>query len=98
MIEAQAELPVLVGSNLHLAMGATEIANISASGSALKVELTDAGAREGSLTFRSKAALKAVDSENCKITSVEKVGDSLWQVNLTGRQWGTKQLVELSLQ
>ena len=98
LIEAQAELPVLVGSNLHLAMGATEIANISASGSALKVELTDAGAREGSLTFRSKAALKAVDSENCEITSVEKVGDNLWQVNLTGRQWGTKQLIELSLQ
>jgi alpha-galactosidase len=97
MIDGQSELPILVGSNLHLAMGATEIANIAASSTSLKVELTDAGAQTGSLTFYSKKALKAVDSENCEITSVEEVGENLWQVNLTGRQWGTIQLLELSL-
>jgi hypothetical protein len=94
----QAELPVLIGSNLHLAMGATEIANISANATTLKLELTDAGAQSGSLTFYSEAALKAVNAENCEITSVESVGDKLWQVNLAARQWGTKQVIELSIQ
>ena len=98
LVAAQADLPVLVGSNLHLAMGATEIANIAATKTALTVELTDAGAQEGSLTFFSKKALKAVNAENCEITSVKDLGDNLWRVNLAGRQFGTKQMVQLSIQ
>ena len=95
---AQAEQPVLVGSNLHLAMGATEIHNIAVSKSKLTVELTDAGAQEGSLTFYSLAPLQALGSENCEITSVEDLGNFLWRVNLTGRQWGVPQSVQLSIQ
>ena len=98
MVEAQADLPVLVGSNLHLAMGATEIANIAASQTSLTVTLTDAGAQAGCLTFYSKKSLKAVNSENCEITSLKDLGDNLWQVNLAGRQFGTKQVIELSIQ
>jgi len=98
LIESEAGLPVLVGSNLHLAMGATEVADIAASQTSLKVELTDAGAQEGSLTFYSKRALQAVNAENCEITSVEDLGDNLWRVNLAARLFGTKQLVELSVQ
>lgn len=98
MTGAQGDLPVLIGSNLHLAMGATEIANIAATKTALSIELTDAGAQTGSLTFYSKAALKAVDAVNCEITSMEDLGDNLWRVNLAGRQWGTQQVIELSIQ
>lgn len=94
---SQADIPVLVGSNLHLAMGATEIRDIRATATGLTVELTDAGAQEGSLTFYSKAVLKAVASENCKITSVEDMGDNLWRVNLAGRQWGADQSMTLSV-
>jgi len=97
LIEAEADLPVLVGSNLHIAMGATEIVNIAATKTALTVELTDAGAQEGSLTFYSKKALQVVNAENCEITSVEDLGENLWRVNLAGRLFGTKQLVQLSI-
>lgn len=97
MVAAQSDLPVLVGSNLHLAMGATEIKDIRTTTSSVTLELTDAGAQEGSLTFYSKSALKAVDAVNCEVSSVEDLGDNLWQVNLTGRQWGTTQSIALSV-
>ena len=98
LFAAQADVPVLVGSNLHLAMGATEIADIAATTTSLKLELTDAGAQEGSLTLYSTKPLVAVNAENCEIVSVESAGENLWQVNLAGRQFGTKQIVQLSVQ
>ena len=98
LVAAQADVPVLVGSNLHLAMGATEIADIAATTTSLKLELTDAGAQEGSLTLYSTKPLVAVNAENCEIVSVESAGENLWQVNLAGRQFGTKQIVQLSVQ
>jgi len=79
-------------------MGATEIANIAVTKATLTVELTDAGAQEGSLTFYCKGALVALSSENCEITSVEDLSDNLWRVNLVDRQFDTKQLVQLSIQ
>ena len=97
MIPAQDGLPVLVGSNLHLAMGATEINDVRAVASGVLVELTDAGAQEGSLTFYSKVALEAGTTENLEIASIENVGDNLWRVNLTDRQWGKAQALVLSV-
>ena len=95
LTEAKADIPVLVGSNLHLAMGATEIADIRATSAGIYLELTDAGAQEGSLTLYSKAALTAGAAENCEITSVEDLGDNLWRVNLAGRLWGKPQSIQL---
>jgi hypothetical protein len=92
-----AEGPILVGSNLHLSMGATEINNLCVSPSKVVIELSDAGAQEGSLTFRSKQALHAAGSEHCTIASVKDLGDNLWQVNLEGRQWGKDQSVTLDV-
>jgi alpha-galactosidase len=89
--------PTLVGSNLHLSIGATEIDNIRVAKSSITIELSDAGAQEGSLTFYSKKTLAAAGSENCKVTSVENLGDNLWQVNITGRLWGTSQVVSLKV-
>lgn len=89
--------PILVGSNLHLSIGATEIADIRTPPGKVEVILTDAGAQEGSLTFHSKKDLSAAGSENCKITAVEPLGDGLWRVGLSGRQWGKPQSVSLKV-
>lgn len=91
------DAPVLVGSNLHLSMGATEIADIKVSADSVKVVLTDAGAQEGSLTFHSKRPLAAGSAENCEIAGVESLGDNLWRVNLKGRLWGKPQSLQLAL-
>ena len=89
--------PILVGSNLHLSIGATEIDGLRVTSSSIEIELSDAGAQEGSLTFFSKQALKAAGSVNCEIVSVVDLGDNLWQVNVAGRQWGAAQSIALSV-
>jgi len=92
------ERPTLVGSDLHLSIGATEINNIQVSKSSIVIELSDAGAQEGSLTFYSQKALVAVSAENCKVNSVENLGDNLWQVNIAERKWNTAQSIQLQIQ
>ena len=85
------DVPVLVGSDLHLSIGATEIENLRVSPDSVEIELTDAGAQNGSLTFYSDKPLAVDGSENCKVTSIENPGDKLWKVNITGRKWGMPQ-------
>ena len=53
--------------------------------------LTDAGAQAGDLIFYSAKELIAGTSQNCKITGIEKVGENLWKVSLTGRKWNSAQ-------
>ena len=90
-----ADRPTLVGSDLHLSVGATEVADLRVSPSKMEVELGDAGAQKGTLTFHSRKPLAAAGSENCKVTSVQNLGADLWRVNVAGRQWGKKQSVAL---
>ena len=87
--------PILIGSNLHLSMGATEIRNLRVTKSKVIIELDNAGARDGSLTFYSLRPLKALGSKGCSITSVEKKGDNIWQVNVSDRKWAKEQNITL---
>jgi hypothetical protein len=89
--------PTLVGSDLHLSIGATEIDDLRVTPSAITIVLSDAGAQDGSLTFHSAKALAAGESENCEVTAVENLGDNLWKVNITGRQWGKEQSITLKV-
>ena len=90
--------PTLVGSNLHLSIGATEIDDLRVAKSSITIELNDeAGAQDGSLIFHSTKALAVGASENCEVTSVENLGDKLWKVNITGRQWGKTQFIALKV-
>jgi hypothetical protein len=89
--------PVLVGSNLHLSMGATEIDGIRVTDSRIELILNDAGARDGSLTFHSTRPLSAGKSENCAIASVEAAGDDLWVVRLKDRHIGAAQSVQIAI-
>mgnify|MGYP006074247335 CR=1 FL=1 len=92
------EQPILIGSNLHLSIGATEINNIRVSKSTVTLDLSDAGAQDGSLTFYSKKALKALGAKNCKVVSIKNLGENIWQVNVTGRLWGKAQSIQLKIQ
>ena len=89
--------PVLVGSDLHLSIGATEIDNLRVTPSSVKIELSNAGARNGSLTFYSKQPLTAAGSEGCTVTSVEMAGENLWQVNIADRKWAESQSINLGI-
>jgi alpha-galactosidase len=87
--------PLLVGSNLHLSIGATEIGDIRATADGLEILLTDAGAPDGSLTFHSKEALAADGAENCAVAAVEYLGDNLWRVDIKDRRLAAPQLIRL---
>ncbi len=89
--------PLLVGSNLHLSMGATEIDEIRVTPANVEVTLSDAGAQQGSLTFHSTRKLEAGSAENCAVTGVESLGDNLWRVDLKDRRWGQPQKLVLKL-
>lgn len=95
--ESRANSPVLIGSNLHLSMGATEIENIRTSASSVTLQLSDAGAQDGILTFVTQRSLTVKSAENCKVASVKDLGDNVWQVNVTGRKWNTAQSIELGI-
>ena len=88
--------PTLLGSNLHLSMGATEVDNLRVSTNHIVLDFnSEAGARSGALIFHSSQALRLVGSENCEVSSIDSVGENLWQVNINGRKWGQKQSLEL---
>ena len=90
--------PTLLGSNLHLSMGATEVDNLRVSPNRIVIDFnSEAGSRSGSLIFYSARPLRAADSENCEVSSIEDLGDNLWQVNIANRKWGLKQSLELEL-
>ncbi len=89
--------PTLVGSNLHLSIGATEVGNIRTSPSKMIIDLNPAGAQEGTLTIHSKKALTTGGATNCKITKIETVGENLYKVYLTGRPWDQAQTITLNI-
>jgi hypothetical protein len=89
--------PVLIGSNLHLSIGATEIGNLRVLPDEIIIDFSSAGAQDGILTFYSQRPLQSAGSENCHVTAVEDLGDNVWHVHLSGRQWGKEQSICLKV-
>ena len=89
------DVPVLIGSNLHISMGAAEIQTLITQANRLKIELTDAGARAGALFFHSAQPLAPIKSAGCTIKSVTLMEPQVWRVEITGRQHGQAQSLEL---
>ncbi len=89
--------PTLVGSNLHLSMGATEVADLRVSPTAITIDLNPAGAQQGTLTLFSQQPLAASDTSNCQIDKIEPAGEDLYRVHLSGRKWNQPQSVTLTI-
>jgi hypothetical protein len=85
------ELPVLVGSTLHLSMGSAEIAEAAATKTQITIRLTDGGARSGKLIIASPRDLRLTSAQGCRVASVEKINEDVWAVALADRQRGAKQ-------
>ena len=86
--------PVLIGSDLHVGMGAAEIKEIQEKDDRLTIELTDAGAREGNLYFHALKPLTLESADGC-VVSVESLGNQLWKVHVKGRLRGKSQKIRL---
>lgn len=86
-----ADKPLLVGSDLHLSIGATEIQDLRITRDGITVELNKAGAAEGHLTFHSRDTLAPGQGHCCRVPAVTSPGENLWRVHVTGRAWDQPQ-------
>ena len=86
--------PVLVGSTLHIGVGAAELLHVETSTDSLRIEFTDAGARDGELLVAWAGPLRLVAAENIN-ARLEKAGDNLWRVAIAARARGALQRLSL---
>lgn len=91
-----ANQPALIGSNLHIYCGAAEIKGFQPSPTGIKIELTDAGARDGELFIHSKRRLVAGQTSDCAIAEVAPAGENVWKVKIQGRQSHKTQSISLA--
>ncbi len=87
-------LPVLVGSNLHIGMGSAEIKDIQATPQGMTITLTDAGARDGKLYVHSTRPLTLASAQGCQ-ASVAPAGENIYCVTLAGRQRNSPNVISL---
>lgn len=86
--------PQLVGSDLHITMGAAEVADVICSDNGMEICLYPAGAKDGTLHIYSKKPFTNVQWEGCEKASVEMQED-IALVRLDGRSMAKKQRIIL---
>lgn len=92
---ADSNVPTLVGSNLHMAMGATEIKLLESSPAGMTIELVpSAGAIEGQLVIFSEKPMKLNQAVGCQAL-VTKSDDNVYTVLVTRRERGSDQRLML---
>jgi len=89
-------IPTVIGSNLHISCGNTEIENIVATSSVIKISLNSSGAKYGSLLIYSHRILKLSAYSNLKIKEITQILPNVWKVEINERQ-GIEQTIELNV-
>jgi len=94
-VTGHGDVPVLVGSTLHIAMGSEEIKGVEASPDGITITLTDGGARDGKLFLFSSGTLRLEENAGCE-ASLASVQPNVWSIEIRGRKRGTLNRVRLS--
>jgi hypothetical protein len=87
--------PMLVGSDLHISMGASEIDNVFRSACSIKIGLNIGGAANGSLFVMSEKPLSIESCTGVEEFSISREEDSIWKISLKGRSREALQTVVL---
>jgi hypothetical protein len=77
--------PVLVGSSMHISSGVAEVMDLIGSTKGVQVSLTDAGARNGRLFFRSNKPLELTKATGLEACPVEPAGENVWSLEVSDR-------------
>jgi len=93
---AEQDVPLLVGSNLHIAMGSAEVSRIECSVDGMRIKLSDAGARKGKLYIHSSKTLELTTSKGCDAT-LRSEADQIFIVEISGRSRTEENLIELTV-
>ena len=87
----------LIGSSLHIYCGAAEIKRVTSLHSAMQIELTDAGARDGDLFIYSPFRPMVNEATGCVVEGIKAGGENVWQLSLRARRFGETQRIELAI-
>lgn len=96
-LDRESDKPVLIGSNLHIFCGAAELTQVDRSRGRIKIELNDAGAREGDLFVYSRWPPFVKAAVGCNVKTVDGAGENVWQIRIEDRQSGVQQRIELGI-
>ncbi|NWJ52484.1 MAG: hypothetical protein HXX14_16620 [Bacteroidetes bacterium] len=89
--------PVIIGSNLHISMGATEVKSVSYAKDNMMIELNpNAGARNGRIYIYSEKNLCNASSTNSGVTLVKRP-DNIYLLILNNRLREKKEVILLSI-
>ena len=89
--------PIVIGSNLHISMGATEIKSIVYQGNKVQLELNpNAGARNGRIYFYSEKNISDAITTNGTAMIVKKQAN-VYVLILTNRAMDRKEVVDLTV-
>lgn len=88
------DLPAVIGSNLHISMGAAEIEDIHASDSIFKVILRPGGRTNGSLYIYSSRILVLGRTENCLVSEIKREADRIFKVTVENRDGQRPETIE----
>jgi alpha-galactosidase len=94
---ADANQPILIGSTLHISMGAAEITGVHIAKQGMKIRLSDAGARTGKLFVYTPRALTLTRAVGCQAALSRANKKNIWIVNLSDRQHGKSQSIDLAI-
>ncbi|MEI6970224.1 MAG: sensor histidine kinase [bacterium] len=89
--------PVVVGSSLHIYCGAAELESVTALASAMEIQLTDAGARDGDLFVYSRQQPVLRNATGCAVSSITAAGENVWRISIAGRRQNETQRIELDI-
>ncbi len=88
--------PVIVGSDLHISMGAAEFAGVRTTSAALDIELTGAGATNGSIFFHAAGNWTLAGFKGMAHAELTQLAPAIWRMELQGRRRGEPQSVSLT--
>ena len=89
--------PVVIGSNLHIYCGAAEFKNVVALPGGMRIEFTDAGARDGSVFVYCKAKPAVEAATGLTVVGVAAAGENAWEIKLKDRVPDALQRMDLSI-
>ena len=89
--------PVFIGSNLHIYCGAAELKRVRAGRTAMTFELTEAGARDGSLFIYSRYQPVLRTASGCQVDGIFSAGENVWRISLHDRKRGVPQRIDMAI-
>ena len=94
-IPQQKDLPVVVGSNLHISMGSAELESVETTPNEMRIRLTNAGARDGKIYIYSRMPFRVKNAAGCEAFVVPQ-WRNVYAIVITHRLRTEKNMVILS--